>query len=162
MPLVDILCYISEKTGCQLRTGEDWAISKTDAQTAVALNRALRSGQVVHDNGTMSIRLDKAGVILVRDKVASGCTFTFTSVTDNQEVELLGTRIALGPAKSQLSCRAEMAANDLDAILAGMEAEETRELQFVDVRGVTEYSRWIGKRHDEAVPGRRQASDTGR
>ena len=148
--LIDRLCLIQQKTGCNLSLPSDWSSpSKDDFRAIDELIAILDTGRTDSQNMTVTLTVEKAGLEMILERIRDNKPIDLKLVSEDGWIELLGAKVALGPFTQYVNGVLDISSDEIEKETAKMEPGDEMKVAIVNAQVVEEFPNWMGENKEE-------------
>lgn len=142
MDLMRKLVDIQTTTGCKLAMRPDWSLTPVDAADISEVEQIIQTGRLDRDDQIMNGRFKKPAVDLILKPVLAGQSLRFRLTYYESWVDLLGTKVGLGPSIRYVTGHLDMSVEGLQIAMAAMGPDDELPLRIVHAQVTDRYEDW--------------------
>jgi predicted nucleotidyltransferase len=146
LALVDELCTIQRATSHIIRVPEE-GFTENDVRVIRKLTTIINHGYKRIASGStkapFKIELKKDALEIVSEVHCQGKAIHFTLLEPGGYVDLLGTKVRVGPMTRHITGKCEMTPQELNTAIVELDAEDALTLTFPNVEVIDVFPRWF-------------------
>jgi hypothetical protein len=142
LDVIDKLCVIQRETTHTLTLPSDWSPTPTDIDAINELVAIVNTGKATLRNRVFTGLFQKPAVDLFLNAHRAGGPIRLKTKAADGYVELLETRIDLGPFTQHIRGWLDTPAAELETMLAEMGPEDVVEVRLIDADVIEEFDDW--------------------